>query len=430
MGNTAHRGEAESAFERALADEIMASERLRVRVLALTLAALLLVLQLFFLFFQDTLQHFASRPVPLRMPASIFAPFLLYEAVVLFVLSRRRTMPTPARFANAVIETSLPTVIIWNVSTYAGPEIAFGSWPALLYFTFIVAATLRLDFVLPVFTSVVAAVSYMALVTWELPVSMAPATPMLSPVYHATKAAMMLIAGIVAGLVAVRLRAKFIHAMQEAAARERVTNLFGQHVSPAVVERLLDAPAEFAGELREICVMFLDIRDFTHHSRTRPPAEVVDYLNRVFAFMIEAVDRHGGFINKFLGDGFMAVFGAPLADPRAAVHAVATARDILDEIDRTGLAEGSWPLHVGIGLHFGPAITGNVGSPRRKEFTAIGDTVNLAARLEQLNKDFHSRLLVSDAVVEALDPATRPAAPLAAVPVKGYPAPVRVWRLA
>jgi adenylate cyclase len=422
------RDAVDSAFERALAGEIMASERLRVRVLAATLAVLLVVNQLLFLLFHGTFQHFASRPVPLWVPASIFAPFLFYECIVLFVLSRRRTMPTPARFANAIVETSLPTAILWNISYYASPEIALGTWPALLYFTFIVAATLRLDFVLPVFTSIVAAASYMVMVVWQLPLSMATDEPMLSPLYHGTKAGMMLVAGVVAGLVAIRLRAKFIKAMQESAARERVTNLFGQHVSPAVVEQLLGAPAEFAGEVREICVMFLDIRNFTAHTRGRPPAEVVAYLNQAFAFMIEAVDRHRGFINKFLGDGFMAVFGAPLADTEASVHAVAAARDILQEIDRRGLESGAWPLRVGIGLHAGPAVTGNVGSPRRKEFTAIGDTVNLASRLEQLNKEFGSRLLVSDVVATALG-AARGGAVLGAVPVKGYADPVTVWRL-
>src|SRR6185295_5814340 len=103
-----------------------------------------------------------------------------------------------------------------------------------------------------------------------------------------------------------------------------------------------------------------------------------------------SIDRHGGFINKFLGDGFMAIFGAPLDDAAAAQHAVAAAREVLAEIDRRGLADSPWPLRIGIGLHAGPAVTGNVGSPRRKEFTAIGDTVNLAARIEQLNKEFGS----------------------------------------
>ena len=239
----------------------------------------------------------------------------------------------------------------------------------------------------------------------------------------------MIVGGIVAGLVAVQLRAKFRRAVEEAASRERVTNLFGQHVSPAVVDRLLARPAEFGGETRTICVMFLDIRDFTANSRQRPPAEVVDFLNAAFAFMIEAVDRHGGFINKFLGDGFMAIFGAPLDDAEAALHAVAAARDILAEIDRRGLAAGPWPLRIGIGLHIGPAVTGNVGSPRRKEFTAIGDTVNLASRLEQLTKTYPARLIASEALVTGLGEASGTAAPLGAVAVKGYPEPVRIWGL-
>jgi Adenylate and Guanylate cyclase catalytic domain len=108
---------------------------------------------------------------------------------------------------------------------------------------------------------------------------------------------------------------------------------------------------------------------------------VVEFLNTNFAFMIEAIDRHGGFINKFPGDGFLTIFGAPLDDPIAACHALEAAREILAEIDERGLSDGPWPLRVGIGLHLGSAVTGNVGSPRREEFTAIGDTVNLAVNV-------------------------------------------------
>ena len=198
-------------------------------------------------------------------------------------------------------------------------------------------------------------------------------------------------------------------------------------MSPSVVDRLLGSPPEFAGDVREICVMFLDIRNFTENARDRPPEAVVEFLNSTFAFMIEAIDRHGGFINKFLGDGFMAIFGAPLDDPAAARHAVTAAREILAEIDERGLANGSWPLKVGIGLHLGSAVTGNVGSPRRKEFTAIGDTVNLASRLEQLTKEYPARLIVSDSVIAALGAAARGARPLGAVAVKGYAEPVPTW---
>lgn len=425
---------ADPAFERALAAEVIESEQIRIRALAAVLTVLLILDELLFIFGQDFLRQFLRAPVPPWQPLGVIGPFLAYEIVVLVVLrylsSRGKDLPTLGRFANVLIETSLPTVILWWGNRYAGAAAAFGTWPSLLYFLFIVSSTLRLDFVLPAFTGTVAAVEYLGLAFALLPIDAASPEPVLVPIYHLSKSAVMLIAGVVAGLVAVRLRGKFRFAFAEATSRERVTNLFGQHVSPAVVERLLDSPAGFAGETREICVMFLDIRNFTANARTRSPEEVVEFLNAGFAFMIEAIDRQGGFINKFLGDGFMAVFGAPLDDPSAAAHAVAAAREILTEIDRRGLADGAWPLKVGIGLHIGPAVTGNVGSPRRKEFTAIGDTVNLASRLEQLTKEHGARLIVSDHVMTALGEAAGKAAPIDGVTVKGYAAPLRVWQLA
>jgi adenylate cyclase len=250
---------------------------------------------------------------------------------------------------------------------------------------------------------------------------------LLSDPDHIIKPALMMIAGVVAGLVALRLRAKFRSAVEEAVARERVTNLFGQHVSPSVVDRLLDSRAEFSGDIREICAMFLDIRNFTARARDQPPEAVVEFLNTTFAFMIEVIDRHGGFVNKFLGDGFFAIFGAPFDDPDAAKHAFEAAREILDEIDRRGLSKGPWPLRVGIGLNLGPAVIGNVGSPRRKEFTAIGDTVNLASRLETLTKEYPVRLIVSDSVMKALGAAAEKAKPLGPILVKGYVNPVPIW---
>lgn len=423
------RSDVDPAFERALAAEIVASELLRMRVIAVTLAILLAIDQALFLLVRHTIESVMGHPLPFWLPAAVIGPFLAYELWALLFLRHRlrraKSFPTWARFANAVVETSLPTVILWQIARLTDPALAFGSWPVLLYFVFIIASTLRLDFALSAFTGLIAATGFLGLGFWARATEPG-GTDLLN---YFTKAAIMVAVGVVAGFVALRLRAKFRRAVEEGASRERVTNLFGQHVSPAVVDRLLERPAEFGGDTRTICVMFLDIRDFTANSRDRPPAEVVEFLNGAFAFMIEAVDRHGGFINKFLGDGFMAIFGAPLADPDAAAHAVAAAREILAEIDRRGLAGGSWPLRIGIGLHIGPAVTGNVGSPRRKEFTAIGDTVNLASRLEQLTKTYPARLIASEAMVAGLGDKSGTATPLGAVPVKGYAEPVGIWRL-
>jgi adenylate cyclase len=144
--------------------------------------------------------------------------------------------------------------------------------------------------------------------------------------------------------------------------------------------------------------------------------------------LVDILDRHGGIVNKFLGDGFLALFGAPLEAPEAAQHAVAAARDMLAAMDRINEAS-DWPLRIGIGIHFGEVVAGNIGSPRRKEYTVIGDTVNFASRLESLNKEFGSQLLISAEVRAALGQDGGDAVPLGEVAIRGYDRPMMVWQL-
>jgi adenylate cyclase len=199
-------------------------------------------------------------------------------------------------------------------------------------------------------------------------------------------------------------------------------------VSPQVVERLLAANAGGASEVRHVAIMFVDFRNFTGAARMRSPQQVVDRLDGVFAVLVDILDRHHGIVNKFPGDGFLALFGAPIDDPDAARRAVEAAREMLGAMERNN-AGNAWQLRIGIGIHMGNVVAGNVGSPRRKEYTAIGDTVNFAARLETLNKDFGSQLLISADVRDALGETCSDAESLGAVPVKGYDQPQTVWKL-
>jgi len=187
------------------------------------------------------------------------------------------------------------------------------------------------------------------------------------------------------------------------------------------------ADAGTAGRRREVCLLFSDIRGFTTRSEKLPPEAVVALLNRYFEEMVAAIHSHGGTVDKFIGDGLMAFFGAPqaLADPAAAVFAAG--REMLDRLDRLNhalVAEGDEPLAIGIGLHLGPAVIGNVGPAERHEYTAIGDAVNTCSRVEGLTKTLGCPLLVTDAVAAAL-PADSGLRPLGEVPIKGR-APVRV----
>ena len=248
------------------------------------------------------------------------------------------------------------------------------------------------------------------------------------PGYNIVRSILLVVGGVLAGAVGLQLRRQFEASIAASTARDRVTNLFGQHVSPQVVERLLAAGAGTTSEVRHVAVMFVDFRNFTGAARVRTPQQVVDRLDGVFAVLVDILDRHHGIVNKFLGDGFLALFGAPIADPDAARQAVAAAREMLAAMAENN-AGNEWQLRIGIGVHMGSVVAGNVGSPRRKEYTVIGDTVNFAARLETLNKEFGSQLLISADVRDALGETCGDAVSLGAVPVKGYDQPQTVWKL-
>jgi adenylate cyclase len=423
---------ATGAYAQALRREILRSERMRMRALVILLAVMLASI----LCALALLPHFTHQLFPegisAWVPTAGFGSFILFEVAALGLLRWRiaadKDFPRPARFANALVETSLPGVVIVVLSHHMEPRLVFGFWPPLLYFVFIVLSTLRLDFWLSLWTGIVAAVEQLALACWLLPLSLTAARTEETIYYHMSRSIMLLLAGIVAGIVAQSLRRQFENSVIAGAARDRVTNLFGQHVSPAVVERLLATQAEPPSEIRPVCVLFLDIRGFTAMSHARSAGETVDLLNDFFAAMVEIVDRHGGIVNKFLGDGFLALFGAPLADPKAADHALAAGRDMLAAVDDWNRARPAQALRVGIGIHAGDAVTGTVGSAQRKEYTVIGDTVNLAARLEQLTKETGARLLVSDALANQARSSGGVA--LGPMAIRGYGEPVNVWKLA
>jgi adenylate cyclase len=197
-----------------------------------------------------------------------------------------------------------------------------------------------------------------------------------------------------------------------------------------VVERLVAGKTEVKSEVRNVCVMFLDIRNFTAFSENKTPGEVVDYLNEVFEATIEAVVSRHGIVNKFLGDGYMAVFGAPIAEGNASRAGVDAALDIVERVERL-VAEGKIPpTKVGIGLHTGDAVVGNIGSAQRREYTVIGDVVNVASRIEALNKELSSMVLVSDETWTASGRTDVNAIAHEAIQVRGRKQPLRIWQLA
>ncbi|TSE00477.1 adenylate/guanylate cyclase domain-containing protein [Skermania sp. ID1734] len=186
-----------------------------------------------------------------------------------------------------------------------------------------------------------------------------------------------------------RLQVGFNRMMEEAAERRVLQELFGQHVGEDVARRALQFGTELGGETRFVAVLFVDMVGSTAAAAERPPAEVVSLLNEFFRVVVEVIDRHHGFVNKFVGDAALAIFGAPLDRPDAPTAALAAGRELRVELEKVA------GLDIGIGVSAGLAVAGNIGAANRFEYTVIGDPVNEASRLTELAKDRPSRVLAS-----------------------------------
>jgi len=215
--------------------------------------------------------------------------------------------------------------------------------------------------------------------------------------------------------------------------KRKVAKLFGRYVSRDVYSQLMSNPdqAELGGRRREMTVLFSDIRGFTTVTERGEPEELVRQLNEYFSRMVEIVFRHKGTVDKFVGDMVMALFSAPLDDPDHANHAVQAAVDMVKELgdlNRAWVAKGMVQLDIGIGVNSGDMIAGNIGSSSIMSYTVIGDNVNLGARLESLNKDYKTRIIISDATRARLsgDFQTRP---LGDVVVKGKSRAVQIFEV-
>jgi adenylate cyclase len=216
----------------------------------------------------------------------------------------------------------------------------------------------------------------------------------------------------------------------EQSERRRVMQAFGRHVSPQVRDEIMDNPEliKLGGEQREVSALFADIRGFTAMSEKLNPSQVVGILNQYLDGMTKVVFKYGGTLDKFTGDGMMVFFNAPSLQDDHAQRAVRAAVEMQEQAQRTGKArqESEWAVEYGIGITTGEAVVGNIGSADRHDYTAIGDTVNLAARLE--GKAERGQILISEHTYQQAQDIIE-ARPLEPIKVKGREEKVVVYEV-
>lgn len=219
-------------------------------------------------------------------------------------------------------------------------------------------------------------------------------------------------------------------AVEAAVDRMRLQASFAGQVSPAVMREMLEGNLSpgVSGQLADVCVLFSDVRDFTTLSENMPPAVVTTVLQRYFDRMVHAVHRYDGTVDKFIGDGMMVLFGAPRKSADPCGDAVKCALAMMAELDRLNAdfeREGLPTLTIGIGVNYGTVTVGNIGSSERHNYSAIGDAVNVAARVEGLTKELGRKIVITESVVSRIGERFH-FDPLGTHKVKGH-SPVAVW---
>jgi adenylate cyclase len=429
----------EALFHKRFDEEFLLSERLRTMILAGIFLFGVLYTGTVILFFEDKIPGALQKGSAVRMFFFLLFLFLL-EVISSLYISRqikrnRRKIPQVRQYLNATVEITAPGVIMILLAAHVQLTDKILHSPVVyLYFIFIMLSTLRLNYRISLYMGLLAAIEFF-LISHLL---IQKAEGVLSPdtvkdEYFATtgKAILLFFSGIGAAFVARQIRLNVERSLAVAEQGNRIVNLFGQQISKEIVNEMLESGGIVPTRMMRVCIMFIDIRNFTNYVADKTPIEIVSYQNAFFSIVVRVINKHNGIINQFLGDGCMATFGAPVVIGNPGLNAVQAALELRLEILEQ-VAQNNLPsTNIGIGLHFGSAVTGNIGPAERQQYSVTGTVVILAARIEQLNKEYQSQILASADVIHQINHLPMYNYDfLGKINLKGWSAPVGIYKLA
>ena len=325
---------------------------------------------------------------------------------IILILIQKGFYSSWLRYLNSFLQVSLVSAaIFFDIQAY-GIQYALSSMPPMAYGLVLVVTAFRLRPLMGIFAGLVAATefgliyAYFARTSGELDADLLTRLPSLSWAVTGMKILVLVALGAACSFAAYRVRKQLILLIGEAVRQNQLRSTLDRYVSPEVAQEIIETnEGRIPTRMVSAVVMFGDVRGFTQFSSQRDPKDVVAVLNDVFETVNETVSPHGGILNKFLGDGFLALFGIYGNDPHPHQTAVKAAFEMLE---KTSKQLAPFGLQMGIAINAGDVIVGEVGSDGRCEFTAIGAPVNVASRIEAFNRTLGTQLLVPSTLLENL----------------------------
>jgi adenylate cyclase len=359
--------------------------------------------------------------------------FIVYQilVVVYLMIKLRYSKFISLRFKliNTLIEVSYPTIFIFYTMYHQKLLLVIESPLTLLYFLFIILSVLHLDFKINMLAGLLAAMQYSALTYYGYNVLETTQTNVLMTPEnsHYVRSFIYVMCGGAAGFVSMELKTRIRSSFDSQQAKNKMELLFGQQVSKEVSRALIQGNG--IGTRQEATIMFVDVRNFTAFADTHSAEEVIDYQNKLLAPAIDAINQHQGVVFQVLGDGLMACFGTPVENVLHAEMAYQAGLSILKRMREMNANDEIPATNVGIGLHSGMLVTGNIGSEQRKQFSVSGTPVIIASRIEQLNKKYESQFLISEEVYNRITPGQHTITSLGVESIRGLGTPVKIYKV-
>ncbi len=395
-------------FEEIFSEEIISNESFRSKVLAGIIGFLIIIVLLISLVFKEQFKDISQFPIIIQLTLIILAVIFVRALFVSRAAKRWTRFGIKAfiaiRYINAFIEISVPSIVLIIYSFNLPSVYPLFTPIALLYFIIIMLSSLELDFKLCVFSGLMAAIQYTVIAFYlsnkPFPDDAVKVSSFF-PAYLGT-AALFFISGHTAGLITNQIKKGLIKHYKAQAERNEIQKLFGQQISKEIVDEILNNKYEIQGRVKFAAIMFLDIRNFSIFAQDKSPEEIISYQNNVFSFIIEIINKNKGIVTQIMGDGLMAIFGAPIEHDNDCQLAVNSALEIYAELKKRNDERSLPETVIRIGINAGEVVTGNVGTSERKQYSITGQPVIIAARLEQINKELGSTILISDIVYKRI----------------------------